>query len=47
MKGALLLAAVASLAAADDVLYSKRLSKRLEDHDGHANICKFSAPSSP
>lgn len=31
--------AVAGTVVADDFLYSKRLSKRFVDNDGHYNMC--------
>jgi hypothetical protein len=41
MKTSLILSALAAgYAAADDVLYSRRLSKRALDDGGHYNICK-------
>lgn len=44
MKVSLLLSALtAGYAAADDVLYSRRLAKRALDDGGHYNICKASS----
>lgn len=41
MKASFLLSALAvGYAAADDVLYSRRLAKRALDDGGHYNICK-------
>lgn len=41
MKASLLLSALAAgYAAADDVLYSRRLAKRALDDGGHYNICE-------
>lgn len=45
MKVSLLLSALAAgSAAADDILYSKRLAKRALDDGGHYNLCKASSP---
>lgn len=44
MKASLFLSALAAgYAAADDVLYSRRLAKRALDDGGHYNICKASS----